>query len=55
MGVSKQQIIDEYTKLGELIAEEHALGEQLIQLTISQRKAHQAVLAQQDKVRHIND
>ena len=51
--MTKQDIIAEYTKLGELIAQERECGEQLIQLTLEQRKAHQLVIQQQDKVRNL--
>ena len=51
----KQQIIEAYTKLGELVAKENELGIQLIQFTAEQRKAHQAVLEQKDIINHLDE
>ena len=51
--MTKEQIIEEYKKLGELIAYEMSLGEQAIKLSIEQRSAHKATLLQQDKVRNL--
>jgi hypothetical protein len=48
MRKNNEQIVAEFTKLGQCIATEYSLGEQLIQLTKEQRQAHQATLAQQD-------
>jgi hypothetical protein len=49
------EIIAEYTKLGECKATEALLGEQMIQLTADQRKAHLATLDQQDKIYNLEN
>ena len=51
--MSKQDIIKEYTLLGELVAQESELGEKLIQLTIAQKKAHNNTRLQADKCRNL--
>jgi hypothetical protein len=53
--MTTQEIIKEYELLGRYVAEEVLLGEQLCQLTMEQRKAHQKTLTQQDKVRNLID
>lgn len=49
------KIIAEYTHLGELVAKEAELGVQLILLTKEQRKAHQEVIAQKDKIANMEN
>jgi hypothetical protein len=53
--LSTQEIIKEYELLGRYVAEEVLLGEQLLKLSVEQRKAHQKTLTQQDKVRNLID
>lgn len=53
--MTSENIIKEYTELGRLKANEAMLGEQMIQLTADQRKAHLATLAQQDKIYNLEN
>jgi len=53
--LSTQEIIKEYEILGKCVAEEVLLGEQLLKISVEQRKAHQKTLTQQDKVRNLID
>jgi len=53
--LSTQEIIKEYELLGRYVAEEVLLGEQLLKISVEQRKAHQKTLTQQDKVRNLID
>jgi hypothetical protein len=53
--MTTQEIIAEYTKLGELVATENSLGIQLIALTTEQCKSHLATLAQRDLIRNLEE
>lgn len=53
--MTTSEIIQEYTELGKCKATEALLGEQLIQMTAEQRKAHLATLAQQDKIYNLEN
>jgi hypothetical protein len=53
--MTTKEIIDEYTKLGLCVATERLLGEQMIQLTAQQRKAHLETLAQKDLIRNLEE
>jgi hypothetical protein len=46
--MTKQDIIDAWTEVGKCEAAEFMLGEQLVELTILQRKAHAATRSARD-------
>lgn len=51
--MTKDQIIEEFKKWGEFVAIEAELGEQLLQLTVAQKKAHNDTRLQADKCRNL--
>jgi hypothetical protein len=51
--MSKEKILEAYRALGEAVAYEMSLGEQLIQLNIAQRKAHEATMSARDLAEHL--
>jgi len=53
--MTKEQFLLEYLRLGEAKWEERELGEQLITLTASQRKAHQKSIQQADIIRNLEE
>ena len=46
--MTKEKILEAYTILGNAVAYEMSLGEQMIQLTLEQKKAHQATRQARD-------
>ena len=54
--MTKQQIIEAWTEVGRCTAEEISLGEQMVQLTLAQRKAHEATRSARDLAENlVND
>lgn len=53
--MTSSEIIAEYTALGQCIATESLLGEQLTSLTKEQRAAHQATLQQKDRCNNLDN
>ena len=51
--MTKEQIIEAYIALGNAVAYEVSLGEQMIQLTLEQRKAHAATRTARDTAEHL--
>jgi len=53
--ITKEQFLLEYLRLGEAKWKERELGEQFIQLTADQRKAHQDTLTQSDIIKNLEE
>jgi hypothetical protein len=51
--MNREKIIEAWTEVGRCEADEHALGVQLIELTIAQRKAHEATRSARDIAEHL--
>jgi len=51
--MNRDKIIEAYNELGKCVADEHALGVQLIELTQAQRVAHQATRSARDLAEHL--